>query len=427
MNEIKCPHCLKVFKVDESGYADLLKQVKNKEFNDEVHERLEREKIKFDSELKLLNAKAESDLKDMLNEKEKRINELNNTINNYQSEKLLELNNFENKMREKSNLQESKIKELEAKISENNLKKELEISTIKSKIDIEKNELKVELERKLKDEEIKRYSLENKYTNDIKQKDETIAFYKDLKAKQSTKMVGETLEQHCENEFNRIRMTAFKNAEFSKDNDARSGSKGDYIYREFSDDGIEIISIMFEMKNENEETATKKKNQHFFKELDKDRNEKKCEYAVLVSLLESDNDLYNEGIVDVSYEYPKMYVVRPQFFLTIISLLRNAALNSLEYKKESELMKRQNIDITNFEENLDTFKNAFAKNYDLASKKFKLAIDEIDKTITHLQKTKDALLSSENNLRLANNKADDITIKKLVKNNPTVKEMFEKL
>ena len=322
---------------------------------------------------------------------------------------------------------EKKIAELGSKMQalESNKKLELiESSTIKEK---EIADLKAKLQLREKEAELEKNSIKEKYEIEIKQKDETIAFYKDFKAKQSTKMIGESLEQHCEIEFNRLRMTAFQNAEFGKDNDAKTGSKGDYIYREYDKSGTEIISIMFEMKNEGDETATKKKNEHFFKELDKDRNEKKCEYAILVSMLEADNELYNNGIVDVSYAYDKMYVIRPQFFIPIITLLRNAAMNSLKYKQEVALMREQNIDITNFEEDLNAFKEGFARNYDLASRKFKAAIDEIDKTITHLQKTKDALLSSENNLRLANNKAEDLTVKKLVQKNPTMKEKFDQL
>ena len=326
---------------------------------------------------------------DQIAEKEKRITELSAKMQALESDKKLEL--------------------IEA-----NTTKEKEIADLKSKLQLQEKET-----------ELEKNSIKEKYEIEIKQKEETIAFYKDFKAKQSTKMVGESLEQHCEIEFNRLRMTAFQNAEFGKDNDAKTGSKGDYIYREYDENGTEIISIMFEMKNEGDETATKKKNEHFFKELDKDRNEKKCEYAILVTMLEADNELYNNGIVDVSYAYDKMYVIRPQFFIPIITLLRNAAMNSLKYKQEVALMREQNIDITNFEEDLNAFKEGFARNYDLASRKFKTAIDEIDKTITHLQKTKDALLSSENNLRLANNKADDLTVKKLVKNNPTLKEKFE--
>ena len=326
---------------------------------------------------------------DQIAEKEKRITELSAKMQTLENDKKLEL--------------------IEA-----NTTKEKEIADLKSKLQLQEKET-----------ELEKNSIKEKYEIEIKQKEETIAFYKDFKAKQSTKMVGESLEQHCEIEFNRLRMTAFQNAEFGKDNDAKTGSKGDYIYREYDENGTEIISIMFEMKNEGDETATKKKNEHFFKELDKDRNEKKCEYAILVTMLEADNELYNNGIIDVSYAYDKMYVIRPQFFIPIITLLRNAAMNSLKYKQEVALMREQNIDITNFEEDLNIFKEGFARNYDLASRKFKTAIDEIDKTITHLQKTKDALLSSENNLRLANNKADDLTVKKLVKNNPTMKEKFE--
>jgi len=270
-------------------------------------------------------------------------------------------------------------------------------------------------------------SLKDKYETELKTKDEMIAYYKDMKARLSTKMVGETLEQHCETEFNKLRATAFPNAYFEKDNDARSGSKGDYIYRESDAAGNETISIMFEMKNEGDETATKHRNEDFLRELDKDRNEKKCEYAILVTLLEADSELYNSGIVDVSHKYPKMYIIRPQFFIPMITLLRNAALNSLKYKSELALVKAQNVDITNFEDNMNKFKEGFAKNYDLASRKFKTAIDEIDKTIDHLQKTKDALLSSENNLRLANNKAEDLTIKRLTRGNPTMASKFAEL
>ena len=320
---------------------------------------------------------------------------------------------------------EKRITELSAKMQALESDKKLELIEANSTKEKEIADLKSKLQLQEKETELEKSSIKEKYEIEIKQKEETIAFYKDFKAKQSTKMVGESLEQHCEIEFNRLRMTAFQNAEFGKDNDAKTGSKGDYIYREYDENGTEIISIMFEMKNEGDETATKKKNEHFFKELDKDRNEKKCEYAILVTMLEADNELYNNGIVDVSYSYDKMYVIRPQFFIPIITLLRNAAMNSLKYKQEVALMREQNIDITNFEEDLNAFKEGFARNYDLASCKFKTAIEEIDKTITHLQKTKDALLSSENNLRLANNKADDLTVKKLVKNNPTMKEKFE--
>lgn len=425
MHQIKCPHCGKEFTIDEASYADILNQVRTKEFNDEIHEKLKQLKKQHQSELELIEEKANNALEKKVAEKEKELKELNNKIANFANEKEILKKATERAMLDQISEKEKKIAELGSKLQalESNKKLELiESSTIKEK---EIADLKAKLQLREKEAELEKNSIKEKYEIEIKQKDETIAFYKDFKAKQSTKMIGESLEQHCEIEFNRLRMTAFQNAEFGKDNDAKTGSKGDYIYREYDKSGTEIISIMFEMKNEGDETATKKKNEHFFKELDKDRNEKKCEYAILVSMLEADNELYNNGIVDVSYAYDKMYVIRPQFFIPIITLLRNAAMNSLKYKQEVALMREQNIDITNFEEDLNAFKEGFARNYDLASRKFKAAIDEIDKTITNLQKTKAALLSSENNLRLANNKADDLTVKKLIKNNPTMKEKFK--
>lgn len=427
MHQIKCPHCGKEFTIDEASYADILNQVRTKEFNDEIHEKLKQLKKQHQSELELIEEKANNALEKKVAEKEKELKELNNKIANFANEKEILKKDTERAMLDQISEKEKKIAELGSKLQalESNKKLELiESSTIKEK---EIADLKAKLQLREKEAELEKNSIKEKYEIEIKQKDETIAFYKDFKAKQSTKMIGESLEQHCEIEFNRLRMTAFQNAEFGKDNDAKTGSKGDYIYREYDKSGTEIISIMFEMKNEGDETATKKKNEHFFKELDKDRNEKKCEYAILVSMLEADNELYNNGIVDVSYAYDKMYVIRPQFFIPIITLLRNAAMNSLKYKQEVALMREQNIDITNFEEDLNAFKEGFARNYDLASRKFKAAIDEIDKTITHLQKTKDSLLSSENNLRLANNKADDLTVKKLVQKNPTMKEKFDQL
>ena len=427
MHQIKCPHCGKEFTIDEASYADILNQVRTKEFNDEIHEKLKQLKKQHQSELELIEEKANNALEKKVAEKEKELKELNNKIANFANEKEILKKDTERAMLDQISEKEKKIAELGSKLQalESNKKLELiESSTIKEK---EIADLKAKLQLREKEAELEKNSIKEKYEIEIKQKDETIAFYKDFKAKQSTKMIGESLEQHCEIEFNRLRMTAFQNAEFGKDNDAKTGSKGDYIYREYDKSGTEIISIMFEMKNEGDETATKKKNEHFFKELDKDRNEKKCEYAILVSMLEADNELYNNGIVDVSYAYDKMYVIRPQFFIPIITLLRNAAMNSLKYKQEVALMREQNIDITNFEEDLKAFKEGFARNYDLASRKFKAAIDGIDKTITQLQKTKDALLSSENNLRLANNKADELTVKKLVKNNPTMKEKFNHL
>ena len=323
---------------------------------------------------------------------------------------------------------------MRSKIANTDLEKKLLVSEVTQKIEKERDELASELKTKEFEKQLLEKSLEEKFkdqlrTKDeiIKMKDEEIALRKDMKMKLSTKMIGETLEQHCETEFNKLRATAFQNAHFEKDNDSKTGSKGDFIYREADQDGNEFISIMFEMKNEGDETATKKRNEDFFKELDKDRNEKGCEYAVMVTLLEADSELYNSGIVDVSHKYPKMYVVRPQFFIPIITLLRNAALNSAKYKAELALVKAQNIDVTNFEDRINAFKEGFARNYDLASRKFKEAIDGIDKTIAQLQKTKDALLSSENNLRLANNKAEDLTIKKLTHGNPTMKAKFDDL
>ena len=438
MNEIKCPHCQTVFTIDENSYADIVSQVRNKEFAEDVHKQLEFAKKQFETE------------KALAKEQEKRLYDEERA--NFEQKILsLELALKNADVKEEKNVQEAlhqKEKEFSALQAElDQLKQQLQFKELELSQKFQEDlhakertilELKQEKELQQKEQEVQQTALKEKYELELrskkdrfelelKAKDEAIAFYKDFKAKQSTKMVGESLEQHCEIEFNRLRMTAFPRAEFGKDNDAKTGSKGDYIYREYDENGIEILSIMFEMKNENDETATKKKNEHFFKELDKDRHEKQCEYAILVSLLEADNELYNAGIVDVSYLYPKMYVVRPQFFIPIITLLRNAALNSLQYKQELALMRDQHIDITHFEEDLETFKKGFARNYELASKKFQSAIDEIDKTIKSLEKTKAALLSSENNLRLANNKAEDLTVKKLVKNNPTMKQRFEEL
>lgn len=438
MNEIKCPHCQTVFTIDENSYADIVSQVRNKEFAEDVHKQLEFAKKQFETE------------KALAKEQEKRLYDEERA--NFEQKILsLELALKNADVKEEKNVQEAlhqKEKEFSALQAElDQLKQQLQFKEVELSQKFQEDlhakertilELKQEKELQQKEQEVQQTALKEKYELELrskkdqfelelKAKDEAIAFYKDFKAKQSTKMVGESLEQHCEIEFNRLRMTAFPRAEFGKDNDAKTGSKGDYIYREYDENGIEILSIMFEMKNENDETATKKKNEHFFKELDKDRHEKQCEYAILVSLLEADNELYNTGIVDVSYQYPKMYVVRPQFFIPIITLLRNATLNSLQYKQELALMRDQHIDITHFEEDLETFKKGFARNYELASKKFQSAIDEIDKTIKSLEKTKAALLSSENNLRLANNKAEDLTVKKLVKNNPTMKQRFEEL
>ncbi|STZ75882.1 DUF2130 domain-containing protein [Bergeriella denitrificans] len=431
MQEIKCPHCHTAFTVNEAGYADILNQVRTREFQNEIHERLQQAQKQFQSEMRLAETQAQQQLERELADKNREIAELANQIAAHEKDSRLAVGEAEGRLKAQIAEQDKLIAELKAQAQSlaaaKEMEKKLEITQAVADKDRQLSDLTARLALEAKERELEKQNLREKYEGELKQKDETIAFYKDFKARQSTKMIGESLEAHCENEFNRIRTTAFPQAQFGKDNDAASGSKGDYIYREYDSDGNEIISIMFEMKNENDHTATKKKNEHFFKELDKDRTEKKCEYAVLVSLLEADSELYNSGIVDVSYAYPKMYVVRPQFFIPLISLLRNAALNSLKYKQEAARMRAQNIDITNFEEDLNAFKEGFARNYDLASRKFQTAIDEIDKTITHLQKTKEALLSSENNLRLANSKAADLTVKKLVRKNPTMKAAFEAL
>lgn len=427
MNEIICPNCKKAFKVDEAGFAEILKQVRNHQFEEELQERLRLAEREKNNEIELNKEKFKSYLQEQIAKKDAEISQL-------KSVKELEIGG---KVSEK----EKEIFELKAKIEKAETEKKLAISEAVQKVEKEKNNLeqeKTELRNKLgnKDleKELSEKSLKEQFDEKLKSKDAIIKFkdeeidrVKDMKAKLSTKMLGETLEQHCEVEFNKLRATAFPNVYFEKDNDSRSGSKGDFIFREFDESGNEIISIMFEMKNEADQTATKKRNEDFFRELDKDRAEKKCEYAVLVSLLETENEFYNTGIVDVSHRFSKMYVVRPQFFIPIITLLRNAAMNSLQYKKELALVRNQNVDITNFEEKIDAFKQGFAKNYELASRQFKTAVDEIDKTIIHLQKTKDALLSSVNNLRLANNKAEDLTIKKLTYGNPTMKEKFDDL
>lgn len=411
MQEIKCPKCGEVFVVDESGYANIVKQVRDKEFAKELQKREEELKDAQQKDLDLVRLEQKNQLDKALSAKDSELSE-----------------------------KDKKIQELEACIKNNEISRNLAVSeavNAKEKEIAQKNteiiRLKDQLsnkdtEKQLGEESLKReYEAKLKHKDEqLKEKDEQIDYYKDFKARQSTKMVGESLEQHCLTQFNSLRMTAFPTAYFEKDNDAKNGSKGDFIFRE-SMEGTEFISIMFEMKNEMDETATKHKNEDFFKELDKDRREKKCEYAVLVSLLEMDNELYNNGIVDVSYRYEKMYVIRPQFFIPMITLLRNAALNSLKYRQELEAAKNQQLDIANFEENMNAFKQGFGRNYEIASKKFKTAIDEIDKTITHLQKTKDALLSSENQLRLANNKAEDLSIKKLTKNAPSVRKMFEEI
>ncbi len=509
MNEIICPNCKKAFKVDEAGFSDILKQVRDNQFDEELTTRLalaEKEKdsaiklaeanitnslqeelAKKDMQLSEFKAKSESELAEKLANKETEIEKMKSRIENTETEKKLEVSEAIEKIKKerddlvndlkiketekdsaiklaeakiKNSLQEElakkdmqlsefkakskselaeklankeiEISEMKSKIQNAETEKKLEVSEATKKIEKERDDLANDLLIKEKEKESLEISIKEKFTNQLVVKDETIKIkddeidrLKDYKQKLSTKMVGETLEQHCEVEFNKLRATAFQNAYFEKDNDSSGGNKGDFIYKETDEEGNEIISIMFEMKNENDETATKKRNEDFFAKLDKDRKNKGCEYAVLVSLLESENEFYNTGIVDVSYKFENMYVVRPQFFIQIITLLRNAAMNSMKYKTELNLMRNQNVDITNFEEKINAFKTGFSRNYDLASRQFNTAIDEIDKTINHLQKTKDALLSSVNNLRLANNKADDLTIKKLTYGNPTMKAKFD--
>ena len=405
MQEIKCPHCGTVFQVDESGYAGIVQQVRDNEFHKELERREAELREKTDASVKIARMEQEKISAEEIQRKDARIAEMDKEIEVLKAK----LRGAETETR--------------LAVSEAISEKEKELADKALSI----TELEGKLESKAAESELREKSLKDQYESALKMKDEQIEYYKDFKARQSTKMVGESLEQHCPNQFNQIRMTAFPKAYFEKDNDARTGSKGDFIFRESSDDGTEFISIMFEMKNEMDETATKHKNEDFFKELDKDRREKNCEYAVLVTLLEADNDLYNNGIVDVSYKYEKMYVIRPQFFIPMITLLRNAALNSLKYQRELQVVKNQQLDILHFEENMNTFKTAFAKNYDLASRKFEDAINEIDKSIRQLEKVKEALTSSERNLRLANDKAQDLSIKKLTKNAPSVKEMFDEL
>lgn len=444
MQEIKCPNCGEIFALDEYGYAQIVRQIRDKEFEKALKQREKDFAEKKESELELAGIRQKEEYEKALSEKESFIQRLKAQISGNETEKKLAISEAVNeKEKEREKALEAKngelaekartIEELRAKLQNSETEKKLAVSQALQEKEKELTqrsteiiELKSKLSNKDTERELKEQALQKEYEDKLKQKDEQIEYYKDFKARQSTKMIGESLEQHCLNQFNTLRMTAFPTAYFEKDNDARTGSKGDFIFRECVD-GTEFISIMFEMKNEMDETATKHKNEDFLKELDKDRREKKCEYAVLVSLLEIDNELYNNGIVDVSYKYEKMYVIRPQFFIPMITLLRNAALNSLKYRQELELARHQQVDILHFEENMNTFKEGFARNYRIASDKFKTAIEEIDKTISHLQKTKEALLSSENNLRLANNKAEDLSIKRLTKNAPSVKEMFEEL
>lgn len=423
MNEIKCPKCGTVFQIDEADYDSIVKQIRDKEFDKEISSREEQHKVDRENAVKLAEAHIKEELGQELNKKDLEISELKLSLK-VSEEKTI--NKVEKEYQEQINKLQLQITELKSKMQLQESKSELDIQKAVSEKNQKISDLSSELALKSKEFELKETTIKESYENKLKDKDDQIAYYKDFKAKQSTKMIGESLEQHCNVEFNRLR-PLFKNAYFEKDNDARTGSKGDFIFRDYDDDGNEIVSIMFEMKNEADMTATKHKNEDFFKELDKDRKEKKCEYAVLVSLLEADNDYYNDGIVDVSHLYDKMYVIRPQFFIPLITLIRNLANKSLEYRKELETIKNQNIDITHFEENINTFKEGFGRNYRLAAERFQKAIEEIDKTIDHLQKTKEHLLKTNDNLRLANNKAEDLTIKKLTHNNPTMSKMFEEL
>ena len=460
MHEIICPHCRKAFKIDEAGYADILKQVRDSDFDKQLHERLElaeqdkRNAVELaetkvaselqkvaaakDAEIKALEAKlgavvierklavAEA-LSAVEKERDALANELEQARHDKQAASELAAAKLLNELQTAAAKKDAEIQGLKAKIDATEVAQKLAITEAVSAFEKDRNEMRSGLQRAELEKQLAENSLRDKYETQIKDRDDAIKRLLDMKTRLSTKMVGQTLEQHCENEFNRIRATAFPMAYFEKDNDIRTGSKGDYIFRDLDEAGTEIVSIMFEMKNESDRTATKNKNEDFLKELDKDRTEKGCEYAVLVSLLEIDSELYNTGIVDMFHCYPKTYIVRPQFFLPIITLLRNAAMNSLKYKSELAMVKAQTIDITNFETDLDTFKNAFAKNYDLASKHFQTAIDEIDKSIDHLQKTREALVGTNRHLRLANDKAQDVTIKKLTRGNPTMAAKFNEL
>ncbi len=460
MHDIICPHCGKAFKIDEAGYADILKQVRDQAFEQQLHERLElaeqdkRNAVELttarlagdmqlaaaarDAEIQGLKARLDAGevarklavaeaLSAVEKERDTLANELQQARHDRQSASKLSEAMLTNELQKAAAAKDAEIQGLKAQLDAIATAQKLAITEAVGPVAKERDELKNGLERAALEKQLAEKSLKDKYETQIKDRDDAIERLRDMKARLSTKMVGETLEQHCETEFNRIRATAFPHAYFEKDNDARTGSKGDYIFRDLDEAGTEIVSIMFEMKNESDRTATKNRNEDFLKELDKDRSEKGCEYAVLVSLLEPDSELFNTGIVDVFHRHPKMYVVRPQFFIPIITLLRNAAMNSLQYKSELALVRAQNIDITNFENELDTFKNAFAKNYDLASRRFQTAIEEIDKSIDHLQKTKEALLGTDRNLRLANDKAQDVTIKKLTRGNPTMVDKFAEL
>lgn len=424
MHEIICPHCHKTFSLDEAGYADILKQVRDADFDKQIHERLALAEKEKQNALALTRTESLAEAQRSAADKDAEIAKLREQIASINK---LESVNLQNALQRLQAEKDREIQSLNAKLEASQTHQQLAVSEAVRNIEKERDTLKNSLERVELEKHLAEKSITERFEMQIKDRDAAIERLRDMKAKLSTKMVGETLEQHCEIEFNRIRATAFPYAYFEKDNDARTGSKGDYIFRDYDASQTEIVSIMFEMKNENDQTATKKKNEDFLNELDRDRTEKGCEYAVLVSLLESDHELYNSGIVDVSHRYPKMYVIRPQFFIPMITLLRNAAMKALQYKTELALVRTQNIDITNFENDLETFKDAFGRNYDLASRKFATAIDEIDKSIDHLQKTKEALLGADRNLRLANDKAQDVTIKKLTRKNPTMAAKFAEL
>ena len=460
MQNIICPHCGKAFKVDEAGYADIVKQVRDHTFEAQLHERLALAEQDKQSAVALAEAQLRGQWQQTLAQKEAQLQGLQAQLAASDTAQQLAVSDAKSALQRERDALAHQLKQLQqeqqaavalaeaqrasavqraaaqkdveiqalrAKLAAQATENRLAMSEALSTVQRERDDMQHALQRAALEKSSAEQALKDKYETQLKDRDEAIERLRDMKARLSTKMVGETLEQHCEIEFNRLRATAFQRAYFEKYNDARSGSKGDYIFRDQDEGGTEIVSIMFEMKNESDGTPSKSKNEQFFKELDKDRQEKGCEYAVLVSLLEPDNDLYNSGIVDVSYRYPKMYVVRPQFFIPIITLLRNAAMNALRYKNELALVKAQNIDITRFEEQLESFKSGFARNYDLASRQFELAINEIDKSMDHLQKTKDALLKSANNLRLANDKAQDVTIKRLTRGNPTMKRKFDDL
>lgn len=460
MHEIICPNCGKAFKIDEAGYADILKQVRDSDFEKQLHERLELAEQDKRNAVELARTKVASELQRAASAKDAEIlelkakldagevarqlavthalstvekqrdalaGELEQVKHDKQTASKLAEAKLQNELQKAAAAKDAEVQELKAKLDAGNLERKLAITQAVGAVEKERDQLANDLRQAAAEKTLAEQSLKERYEIQLKDRDDAIERLRDMKARLSTKMVGETLEQHCETEFNRIRATAFPRAYFEKDNDARTGSKGDYVFRDQDESGIEIVSIMFEMKNESDATATRKKNEDFLKELDRDRTEKGCEYAVLVSLLEPESELYNTGIVDVFHRYPKMYVVRPQFFLPLITLLRNAAMKALAYKAELQLVQAQNIDITQFETQLEGFKTAFGKNYDLASRRFQTAIEEIDKSIDHLQKTRDALLGADRNLRLANEKAQEVTIKKLTRGNPTMKAKFAEL